>query len=254
MRQHDASSYYNPFRPAIACVSDKVCATLPAGNGIDVFLVDEAGLLDASALLVAKLGFNESVTLPAPDQIDDAHYHFRYTTRPIGLQLIDIQQLDGTVFRLILESTDYDCNQLSASGTCRCSPGQYLIDGLCQSYSRVAGMCIVPIFFVAVAGYLFTTNGYKTEDAVWKIKPTQLLFNKPPELLGRVSIHLSLNQHVVATISRCASGLPGNCCQRPTSQYSRCCQTGKLFCSSPAFKRNNDGDADDPTQRTRWKF
>eukprot|EP00045_Choanoeca_perplexa_P016125 m.213515 g.213515 ORF g.213515 m.213515 type:complete len:617 (+) comp17177_c0_seq2:35-1885(+) len=184
----EETSYYETFRPPITCTNGEVCAVVPAGAEIDIFLVDEAARLNATAPITSKLGYNETVVLDGFEPLDYAHYHFRYATKAIGLQVIQFQKLDGSLFTLIIESNDFACSQkIVAADVCRCSADEYLVDGICLSYSRVAGMCIVPLVCLAIAGYLFTTNGYKIENTLWKIKPTQLLFNKPPELLGRGS-------------------------------------------------------------------
>ena len=71
-------------------------------------------------------------------------------------------------------------------GNCVCSDGSHDIGGKCVANSTLIPSIVVPlVFLVAVGVYLYIEHKQKQADAGWRVKPGELIFEEPPEILGR---------------------------------------------------------------------
>ena len=73
-----------------------------------------------------------------------------------------------------------------ANGACICVPNSVEIAGSCTRYAVLLPSILVPLFFLGLlCVHLYVRHKRKQSDHVWLIKTTDLIFDQPPEILGR---------------------------------------------------------------------
>ena len=127
-------------------------------------------------------------------------YEFTLTSTERGTSyfeiLADDVQISQSPLRVRVNSKDCggDDTLLEAdnNGQCVCKAGNINF-GRCVTYAVFFPTFIIPlVFIVSVIAFVFIEYKRKKNDSVWRVKPSDLLFDDPPVVIGRGTFGLVL--------------------------------------------------------------
>ena len=131
-------------------------------------------------------------------------YKFDIVSSRVGVMILEIFAGDSQIPESPLRvqvgsrscSNDYGGDSLreaDASGNCICKTNSVDIGGRCVALSLLLPAILIPTFFLAAIGVWFYVDHKKKQaDAVWNVKPSELNFDDPPEIVGRGAFGLVL--------------------------------------------------------------
>lgn len=131
-------------------------------------------------------------------------YKFDIVSSRVGIMILEIfagrSQIPESPLRVQVEprscADDYGGDSLreaDASGNCICTTNSVDIGGRCVALSVLLPAILIPTFFLALIGIcLYVDHKKKQADAVWNVKPSELNFDDPPEIVGRGTFGLVL--------------------------------------------------------------
>lgn len=141
--------------------------------------------------------------LPARNLIDPYMYEFNVTGNKVGILIMEVivddEQIPESPLRVEVIPRDCRADTSDAQriadpdGNCVCIANAVQIGSTCASFSTLFPSIIIPIAAViAVVLYLYIDMKRKQADSVWAVKPSELLFDDPVEIIGRGTFGLVL--------------------------------------------------------------
>jgi len=139
---------------------------------------------------------------------DELPYHYTYefdiVSSRVGVMILEVfvgnTQIPESPLRVQIEprscSNKYGRDSLreaDSSGNCICTTNTVDIGGSCVALGLLLSAILVPLAVLAAIGiWLYVDRTKKQADAVWKVKPSELVFTDPPEIVGRGTFGLVL--------------------------------------------------------------
>ena len=130
-------------------------------------------------------------------------YNFQVRGNKVGILILEIlvddEQIPESPLRVEVKTRDCagDLNDAQRTadqeGNCVCLASAVEIGGTCVAFGTLLPSVLLPIFLATlIALYFYLDMKRKQADSVWAVKTSELLFDDPPEVIGRGTFGLVL--------------------------------------------------------------
>ena len=181
------------------CDKMSVCGTAKQNEVIEFALADNK-LRTPAMELTWSLREGSTVRQGTGKSIgDSAEFDSKYTmkiaSKVVGVHVLEIM-FDGVqvpASPVLIEVEAAECDDLAkkadADGVCQCKSADgwtTVAGGNCMKVWVLVLVVALPLLFVLLlAGFLYIKIATKMADAIWEIAIDDLMFDNPPEVLGR---------------------------------------------------------------------
>eukprot|EP00045_Choanoeca_perplexa_P015521 m.196285 g.196285 ORF g.196285 m.196285 type:complete len:1165 (+) comp17011_c0_seq2:122-3616(+) len=160
------------------CVHQQTCVSMATGETVLLAIsTPQATVLD---FLTASSYHNES--LVQLDRVSSNITLLQYTPDSEGLHVLQLLFLDETM-DLGISVKPWQC-QPTLHSDCPCPIGTFSHADECYSFGEVAKVVVVPIVIIVISLGLMLAPNKALANQAWSIRPAELKFTNPPEILG----------------------------------------------------------------------
>jgi serine/threonine protein kinase len=181
------------------CDKFAVCGVVEQASVITFRAIDNKARNDAVFIANVIVGDDsESYEMKSVTNTSLVTHEFTFdaTSRLAGVVIIQVsadgKQIDESPFRLEIVKRDCDAETKGANyvaddiGRCVCDDNTVHFGGKCVPLAVLLPSILLPAAALAtVLVYLYIKRKRKQADSVWQIKPEELVFQAPPQVLGQ---------------------------------------------------------------------
>ena len=160
------------------CFHQQTCVTVEAG---EVALIVIATPIPTALDNLTAVSYHDQ-SLIELDRLSSNMTLLRYTSSSIGIHVI----------RLTLHHVSMDIGVMvepwnclpSIDPGCTCPAGTFAHADGCATFGKVAKIVVVPCILLLISLALMLAQSKAMANQAWSIKPSELKFSNPPEILG----------------------------------------------------------------------
>lgn len=247
---------FSPLSSGTGCSRLELCGTTQQTKSLTFRVIDKTRRfgLDLTVRILELKKSREIHPFPVASHLirskdrneTSYEYEFSVESNLVGVLLVEIlangEHIPASPIRVEVKPRDCAAELNNAlltadtNGQCICNSNSGDIAGRCVAYSVLLPSFLLPLVgIVTIIAFVYTERRRKQADTFWSVKKSELLFNDPPEIIGRGTFGLVLLAEYRGTQVAVKRVMPPKATQMPILARSKARTTESGSCSSTSL-------------------